>query len=89
MTTVFVFDLKRPLKPIRAVEAEIRSAKQAWAILPNGVRKLIGSSAFFTPQAAQRSRNAMLMKDSETKFYQMFYPDYVRRCKEEIENFKA
>lgn len=89
MTIVFVFDLKRPLKPVKAVEAEIRSTKWSWAILPDGKRKLIGSSAFFTPQAAQRSRIAMLVKETEDKYLRRFYPDYVVSCKKEIDKFKA
>lgn len=59
MTTVFIHDPKRPLSCIAEVDAEIRSAKFAWALFTvRGVpkRRLLGATAFFSYAACRRAK---------------------------------
>ena len=86
MTTVFVYDLRRPWKNIWKVDAEIRTNKQVWAILPNGVRKLVGSSAFFTEGAAKRSRLGLLLKFSKDTYIRNWHQQFWNACKVALEN---
>ena len=86
MTKVFVYDLNYPWKPIQEQDAEIRTAKLSWAILKNGKRKLIGSSAFFTESSAVRSRLGLLLKISKNSYYRNWQHYYWKLCKEALDN---
>ena len=56
------------IKRIREWDAEIKVCKKmTWAILPNGKRCLLGSTAFFTLAAAQRRKLAELYKVADNK----------------------
>lgn len=85
MTEVYVYDLRCPWKSIKKVKAEIRTNKQSWAILPNGVRKLVGSSAFFTEGAAKRSRIGLLLKLSKDTYLMRWQQRFWNSCKEALE----
>ena len=84
MATVFTFELRAPWKPIIKSEAEIKTKKQSWAILSNGRRKLIGSSAFFTEAAANRSRLGLLVQISKNKYLKNLHFSFWSRCKESL-----
>jgi len=86
MTRVFIYDLLRPWRPIQLVDAEIRTNKQSWAILVNGKRKLIGSSAFFTEGAAKRSRLGMLLKISKDTYLKNWQQRFWQSCKEALDS---
>jgi hypothetical protein len=85
MVKVFVYDLLRPWNPVWETEAEIRTNKQSWAILPNGKRKLLGSSAFFTEGSAKRSRLGLLLKISKDSYLRQWQQHYWNYCKEALE----
>lgn len=86
MTKAFIFDLERPWLPIQEAEVEIRTVKQSWAILNNGKRKLIGSSAFFTESAAKRSRLGLLLKISKDNYLKNWQQRYWQSCKKALDS---
>ena len=86
MTKVFVYDLQCPWRPIQDVEAEIKTNKQSWAILLDGKRKLVGSSAFFTEGAAKRSRLGLLLKISKDSYLRRWQQHYWNSCKEALDS---
>lgn len=60
---VFYVDVQRPWRVIREVEAKIVSCeKRTWAEDQHGSRRLLGSTVFFTLQAAERSKIGALVK---------------------------
>lgn len=60
---LYIVNLRCPWNPVAVRDYEIRvCAKTVWAVAKNGRRFLLGSSAFQTPQSAERCRLALLEK---------------------------
>lgn len=72
-TTVYIIDLRVPVRTIRVRQAVITGTKWRWADV-NGKRHLIGSSAFFTLAAAQRSQRGLLEQIVKTRCLQYIHP---------------
>lgn len=86
MTRVFL--VRGPLRSIVAVDAEIRRGKWSWAVLKDGSRHLLGSTAFFTLAAAGRCRFALLMELTKNTYLQFYHPGRVDRARRELELYK-
>lgn len=84
MATVFFFELRAPWKPVVKAEAEIKTKKQSWVVLSNGRRKLLGSSAFFTEGAANRSRLGLLVQISKNSYLRNWHNNFWLKCKESL-----
>lgn len=66
---VFVVDLVRPTRKIIEIDAMIIVAeKRTWAETPSGRRHLVGTSAFYTLQSAERAKRGALVKIVQTHF---------------------
>lgn len=63
MTKQKIFLLRRPTSKIREIECEIDVCEKfTWARDKHGKRHLLGTSAFFTLKAAERSKFGALQK---------------------------
>lgn len=59
----YLVDLRQPARKIQACDLPIFVGPRCvWAVLPNGRRKLLGASAFFTRASAVRCQLAILQK---------------------------
>lgn len=66
---VFFMDPNYPIRPPREMEATIIVREKAsWAVMPNGKRRLVGATIFFTLASANRSRRGALQKLVEDPF---------------------
>jgi hypothetical protein len=73
--TLFVYDPKRPAWPIRKLSLPLLHCERtAWALLPDGRRKLLGVSAFFTLASARRAQIGAVEERLGRKFAARLYP---------------
>jgi len=72
---MFIVKLKSPWLPAKPMMVTVKvCAKTVWAVLPNGHRALVGSSAFQTLAAADRCRVALMQKIVGNPGYGYFAP---------------
>ena len=63
MHRVFYVDLEYPTRSIAELDCPIfEGPKRTWAVLPNGKRRQLGSSIFYTRPAAIRTKVSQLQK---------------------------
>lgn len=82
---LFLMDPSRPYRIIE-VEAEIKVCdKTAWAILPQGERRLLGATAFFTLSSAERAQLGALQKIVANTYLQGYKHDIWKGAKALVE----
>ena len=98
--TVFLLDLKRPWRPIRMGEAEIRvSKKMSWALLteatgwPPHLRRstLLGKGAFFTFKDAATAKIGRLQKAMKNESALAYFgpgPEVVVKIKAQLDAYE-
>ena len=75
MQTVYVFQANKLWREIKKIEAEIIICEKfTWAQAKNKRRFLLGSTAFFTEVAAQRSKFGAMQKALQYKALRYQHP---------------